>query len=405
MKSLKTFLFGTFVSIGFSVVNAQVTQTDSSTLAPLNAINNVLQGNSSKNISLGVYAQIDYNQPLGGDSRETGMMDIHRLVTFMGYRFNDKTHFVSEIEFEHVTEVYVEQAFLNYSIDQRLNFRAGLLLIPMGIINEYHEPTTYYGVERPNLEGKIVPTTWREMGVGFSGSFSATSLRYQVYIVNGFNGYDADGAKFRGSDGFRKGRQKAAESYVSSPNLSMKVDYYGLPGLKLGVAAYKGNTQSTMFKGLSKGDEAASSSADSSIVNMTMIGLDARYQNNGIVGRAQLINTLIGNTDQYNAFGGADLGSRMFGYYLEGGFDIFSLVNKIKDHRCVPFIRYERYDTHRGVEGAISRNIAYDRTDITMGVSYYLAPGAVLKGDLQIFSDKSSSEKTKQLNFGVGVWF
>ena len=104
---------------------AQVTSTDSASLAPLNAINNVLQGNASRNISLGAYAQIDYNQPIAPDVYSIGKMDVHRFVMFMGYQFNDKTQFVTEIEFEHVSEVYVEQAFINYSFDPRLNFRAG----------------------------------------------------------------------------------------------------------------------------------------------------------------------------------------------------------------------------------------------------------------------------------------
>ncbi|MDH5603260.1 MAG: hypothetical protein OEY51_04960 [Cyclobacteriaceae bacterium] len=405
MKIRQIILSGIVILASVVTGNAQVTSTDSVSLAPLNAINNVLQGYASRNISLGAYAQIDYNQPLAANEYSIGKMDVHRFVMFMGYQFNDKTQFVTEVEFEHVSEVYVEQAFLNYSFDPRLNFRAGLLLIPMGIINEYHEPTTYYGVERPNLEGNLIPTTWREIGAGFSGSFPSSSLRYQVYLVNGFSGYGASGATFRGSDAFRKGRQKAAESYISSPNLSMKIDYYGIPGLKVGLSGYTGKSQSVLFKGLRKDDEMASYRADSSVVHITMMGLDARYQNKGIVARAQLISAIIGNTDQYNAFSGTDLGSQMMGYYVEAGYDVFHLVNRQMQHKCVPFIRYERYDTHQGVAGSLTENLAYDRTDITLGVNYFLTPGAVLKGDYQVFSNQSSPVKAKQLNFGVGIWF
>ena len=395
-----------FVIIGMALqLKAQVRNTDTTTNQPLNSAANILMGNSSKNITLGAYAQIDYNQPIDADVREIGKLDVHRLVLFLGYRFSDRAQFVTEIEFEHVSEVYVEQAFLNYRIKDGFDLRAGLLLIPMGIINEYHEPTTFNGVERPNLEGKIVPTTWRELGAGFAGNFPSLSLKYQAYVVNGFNGFDGTG-KFRGSDGFRKGRQKGAESYMSSPNLSTKIDYYGIPGLKLGLSGYFGKSQSTLFDGLDKNNAEASATADSSVVNISMIGLDARYQYRAFSARAMLVNSTIGNTDQYNAFTGADLGSKMFGYYVEAGYDVLSLIKPGAKQRLDVFARYEQYDTHKEVTGDLVRNLAYDRTDITVGAGFMVAPGAVLKADYQIFKNEAQGGATqKQLNLGVGIWF
>ena len=246
-------------------VTGQVTGTDTTTNEPLNTAENIIAGNISQGVTLGAYAQIDYNQPFGDIVKRNGKLDVHRLVMFMGYKFNDRTHFVSEIEFEHVKELYVEQAFLSYRIDEKLNCKAGLILIPMGIVNEYHEPPTYNGVERPNLDSKIVPTTWRELGAGFSGKFDDLSLKYQLYIFNGFNGYDGSG-KFRGTDGFRKGRQKGANSFMSSPNLSTKIDYYGILGLKLGLAIYYGKSQSSLYDGLAMDDFNAVKMADSSVV-------------------------------------------------------------------------------------------------------------------------------------------
>jgi len=146
---------------------------------------NTVQGNtlnqwsedSGGKLLLGGYAGIHYNQPLGGDIRQNGNLDIHRLVLLFGYKFNKKTAFYTEIEYEHVSEVYVEQAFFNHKLNNYINLRGGLLLIPMGIINEYHEPTTFYGVERPLLDKHIVPTTWREIGAGISGNIQEASLR------------------------------------------------------------------------------------------------------------------------------------------------------------------------------------------------------------------------------------
>ena len=167
-----------------SVVSAQ-TQRDSITFDPqkqLNAAQSILSGNFGKKVTLGGYGEITYNQP----EALNGELDVQRLVLLVGYKFNDKAQFVTEIEFEHVNEVYVEQAFVNYSIGDNTSLRGGLMLVPMGIVNEYHEPTTFNGTERPSIDNVIVPTTWREIGVGVTGRFPEISLGYQAYVFNGF---------------------------------------------------------------------------------------------------------------------------------------------------------------------------------------------------------------------------
>ncbi|MFY0652637.1 MAG: hypothetical protein JXQ96_11415 [Cyclobacteriaceae bacterium] len=386
-------------------VQAQIISADSVTNEPLNTASNIIAGNGNGRVTVSGYAQIDYNQPVGGPLRQNGKLDVHRLITFIGYKFNDRTHFVTEIEYEHVKEVYIEQAFVNYRFNQAINFRAGLMLIPMGIVNEYHETPTFNGVERPNLDKYIIPTTWREIGMGLSGNFPNASLRYQLYVVNGFNGYDGSG-KFNGKNGFRGGRQKGAESYMSSPNLSGKVDYYGLPGLKVGFAGYFGKSQSTLYGGLDESDAMALSQADSSVVDISMIGLDFRYQKRGFQARGQLITTSIGNSQAYNAFTGNDLGSGLFGYYLEAGYDILKLTKVNNDKGLTLFARYEKYNTHKNTVGEVSINDAYNRTDVTLGATLRLATGAVLKADYQIMSTAvDGALNKKQLNLGVGVWF
>lgn len=400
------FIISSFILLMVISANAQVTSVDSVTNEPLNAINNVIKGNSSKNITVGAYGEIHYNQPFGGVTRSNGKMDVHRLVTFMGYSFSDKVQFVSEIEFEHVVEVYIEQAFLNYNVGRGVNLRAGLMLVPMGIVNEYHEPTTFNGVERPNLSGQIIPTTWREIGTGVSGTLSNYSLKYQAYLFNGFNSY-ADGAgKLRGKDGFRKGRQKAAESIFTTPNFSAKLDYYGVPGLKVGLATYMGKTQSEEFDGLDMNDSQMVQRADSSVVGIRMTGLDFRYKFSGWQARGVLIHSKVLNTMEYNNFTNSDLGSSMFGYYLEGGYDLLKLFSKDNSkQQLVYFARYEKYDTHNTVGSEIVENKAYDRTDITTGLSYHVATGAVLKMDLQFMNNAENKDYKKQLNLGVGIWF
>lgn len=353
-------------------------------------------------LTIGGYAQIDYNQPLSKDTRQNGALDVHRLVMLFGYKFDKNTQFITEIEYEHVSEVYVEQAFLQHKFNNFFNLRAGLMLVPMGIINEYHEPPTYRGVERPNLDKYIVPSTWRELGAGFSGRIDALSLRYQAYLFNGFKSFDGAG-KLDGQNGLRSGRQKGAKSFSSAPNFSTKLDFYGVSALKLGLAAYVGNTQSTAFDNVRRDDETTLVSADSTVVGLSMLGLDARYNKSGFLLRGQVNLVSLSNTDQYNEYTGKDLGSRLTGYYVEVGYNVFHKV-KGKTAELIPFVRYEQYNTHQKTEG-FEANLAYNRTEITMGLDWKMTPGSVLKVDYQLFKNGASDGFQGQLNMGVGAWF
>lgn len=351
---------------------------------------------------IGGYGQVDYNQPLVKDQSNTGKLDVHRLVLLFGYHFNEKLQLFTEIELEHVKDVYVEQAFLNYKFNRYFQVKAGLMLIPMGLVNELHEPTVYYGVERPLLDKKIVPTTWREIGIGVHGNIHEISLKYQLYLVNGFLGYD-ESAKFRGSDGFRKGRQKGAESVISSPNLSAKINFYGIPRLQLGLAGYMGKSQSTLYDGIPDNDMPALQQADSSIVNIAMLGLDATYRISGFQLRGQWIWVNNGNINEYNAFGQTDLGKQMMGYYLELGYNVFKTM-KFKSE-LIPFVRYEFINTHHDVAAGTEINPGYETQLITSGLNWKINSGVVLKVDYQFIKTAAQTDYNHAFNAGVGFVF
>jgi len=281
-------------------------------------------------------------------------------------------------------------------------------LIPMGIINEYHEPTTFNGVERPIIDKYINPTTWREIGFGASGNILDASLKYQAYIVNGFNGYNGSGT-LSGKNGLRKGRQKGAESYISSPNFAAKVEYYGIKGLNIGLSGYFGNTQSTLYNGIDKNDSDALAQADSSVVGVSMIGADARYQLKNLQVRGQFYYTSLSNSAQYNAFTADsdgtlnDVGSSMTGYYAEAGYNLFGHLKT--DKLLTPFVRYEFLNTHNSVESNIEKNEGYEKTVITSGLTLTLTKGAVVKADVQFSKSANSDDYSKGFNLGVGVMF
>ncbi|MRX65166.1 porin [Maribacter luteus] len=386
-----------FLTVLFTAFLSAQTKTDSITLNPqkqLNAAQRLLSGNYASAVTMGAYGEMLYNQPEG----DNGELDVQRLVLLVGYRFNDKTQFVTEIELEHVEEVFVEQAFVNYNVANNVNLRGGLMLVPMGIINEFHEPTTFNGTERPAMDNAIVPTTWRELGIGVSGRFNNISLGYQAYLFNGFKSTLADGeggisGVLQGSNGLRGGRQKGIKSTIDSPTLSTKFDYYGIPGLRLGLSTYFGKTQAA--------DEIET--VEGANIGISMIGLDARYAYDRFTARGQFIHASLSDTDEYNALTGADLGSALQGWYVEGAFNLLPIQN---EQKLFAFVRYEMYDTHASTAGSLLENEAYDRTDVTTGLTYHLAPGVVLKGDYQFRSNADdNSDVQDRLNFGIGVWF
>ncbi len=387
-----------FMLVSFTLVSmAQSAPQDSISTNPQNqqnAAQRILSSNlNQKGLIVGGYGEITYNRSTG----ENAELDVQRLVLLFGYKFSDKVQFITEVEFEHVKEVFVEQAFLQYTIADNVNLRGGLMLIPMGIINEYHEPTTFNGVERPSMDGAIVPTTWREIGIGVSGRFDEVSLRYQAYIFNGFT--SLNGTKtLGGKNGLRNGRQKGAKSTMNNVNFAGKLDYYGLPGLRLGLSGYFGRTQS----------DKAIEDLSGTDVGIAMIGLDARYAYQRFTARGQFIHASISDSKEYNTYynvsTGEELGSALQGWYIEGA---YNLLPQHKKQQLFAFARYEDYNTHALVEEGINKNLLYDRNEWTLGLSYKVALGAVvIKADYQFKNNAvSGSHVVEQLNVGFGVWF
>jgi len=350
---------------------------------------NYAQENKS-NLSIGGYAQIDYNRP----KNEISNIDLHRMVLFVGYQFNDKVSFESEIEFEHVKELEVEQAFINYRLGSNITAKAGLMLVPMGLINQTHEPTTFFTVNRPSQDRNIIPTTWSQIGIGLSGIINNLSIKYQAYIFNGIKSYQNGTPFLRGIDGLRKGRRNVAEAFSSQANFSAKINYFGLTGLNIGLAGYFGNTQTTDL------------TLKDSYVGVSMIGLDAVYQKNNWIVRGQYVVNNLSNTAAYNNFTGRDIGSKMTGFYLESGYNILPFFNRKASEKLLIFSRYETYDTQASVANNIIRNKAYNRNITTFGLNYFMAPGAVFKVEYQYRGNGfSNNAVANQFNMGIGLAF
>ena len=163
--------------------------------------------------------------------------------------------------------------------------------------------------------------------------------------------------------------------------------------MRLGLSGYFGRTQA----------QDAVDMIDGSDVGISMIGLDARYAYQRFTARGQFIHASISDSEAYNTLNSATLGSELQGWYLEAA---YNLLPQEKEQRLFAFARYEQYDTHAATEGDLVRNDAYNRNDLTTGLSYHIAPGVVLKGDYQFRDNaQAGSNVQNRLNFGIGVWF
>ncbi len=387
-------------------INAQESNTSSE-----NEYKNVAQKllSSDSKLAIGGYGEVHYNQVLNKQTRDNAVLDAHRMVLFFGYNFSKHTQFVTEIEMEYANEVWVEQMFLQHKLNDYVNLKAGMLLIPMGIINEYHEPTTFNGVERPVIDNKIAPSTWREVGVGLSGNILPVSLKYQLYLVNGPSGYDGTKGLFKGTDGLRGGRQKASKSYMSSPNFTGKIEYFGIKGLNVGLSGYFGNSQSKLYDKLDETNTTLTLKADSSVVGISMLGADARYNSKGLELRGQFYYTALSNTEQYNTFTRTgtkrnDLGNSMMGYYVEAGYNVLRFFEQSK-MELVPFARYQDYNLHNTVDANLAVNNAYIANVITTGLTLKLTKGAVVKADMDFAKTNAATTRTVTFNAGIGVTF
>ncbi len=406
MKLYTSFLIITaFIPLFLNAQENGTINKDKQTMFMLNSAENMLVSDSKLNI--GGYGEAHYNQPLSKDTKDLGTLDLHRIVMFFGYNFSNKTSFVSEIEFEYAKEAWIEQAFIQHKLSKYINLRAGLMLVPMGIINEYHEPVTFNGVERPVIDNRIALSTWRELGAGIAGNIQPAHLRYQLYVMNGLSGYDGTKAIFNGN-GLREGRQKGSKAYIHSPSFTGKFEFYGVKSLNIGLSGYVGNSQSKLFNKLNNDSANLIATADSSVTGIAMIGLDGRYKWKALELRGQFYYTSLSNTAEYNKFTAAngknnDLGSSMSGYYIEAGYNVLHTAKTT--YALIPFVRYEFWNTHNSVDEFTAVNPAYENTMITTGLTCKVHSNVAFKADMQFTKSAAANKYSKVFNAGIGYMF
>ena len=346
----------------------------------------------NQGVSLGGYGEFLYQnfaaQRQGGSrSGALNKFDALRAILYVGYKFNDRLIFNSELEIEHAKESFLEFAYLDYLLSDHVGVRGGMLLAPLGLVNELHEPPVFLGTERPVTENRIIPTTWRENGIGLFGSGDAFSWR--LYLMNSFNG-----AKFSAA-GLRGGRQNGSKALAEDMGVAGRFDYTGTPGLLLGLSAYSGET--------AQGQELGGQSVGGRV---RIWDAHFDYKTRGWDLRALVAGAQVSDVADMNALigleGAEGIGTDMLGWYVQAGYDV--LRTSRSPHQLIPYVRYERVNTQRGVASGFSANPATDLTVTSIGAAWRPISQAILKLDYQIHSTAADTG-VNQLNASLGWLF
>ena len=331
----------------------------------------------------------DMNQG-GSPTGRTTQFDYLRAILYAGYRFSDKLLFNSEIEVEHAKEIYVEFAYVDYQATENFGLRGGLLLAPMGLVNEFHEPTVFLGAERPVTESRIIPSTWRENGGGVYGAFDRVSFR--AYVLNGFNG-----SAFS-SGGLRGGRQKGAKAKATSMAFTGRLDVTPTPGVFFGASVYTGDSGQGEI--VVDGTEYGIGTTIFDLHGQAQVrGFDVR----GLFARASLsdaarLNQALGKS------GSGGVGEGLQGAYAQVGYDLLSQVPEAGGVGLTPYVRYERVDTQHRMPAGFERGLSTDNTYLTFGIELKPDPGVVLKVDHAWVSNDADTG-VNQFNISLGYAF
>ncbi len=357
---------------------AQVAETEMIVEAAVDSMEETASssvGGVTSGTSLGGYAELHFN---GG---EKDQIDFHRFVLFFGHEFNERVRFFSELELEHSLagdgkpgEVELEQAFIEYDLTDNTSTSIGLQLIPVGLLNETHEPPTFYGVERNDVEKNILPSTWWEAGVKFTGKLG-DNLQYDAMVHSGLKTPTAGGNAFL----IRSGRQKVAEADWKNTAFTGRLSWMPVAGVNLAASfQYQDDltqsvmpTSATLFEG--------HADIRRQINTTSEIGLRALYaQWNLNSMEAELI--------------GRDV---QRGWYIEPSYKYM-----FGNGQAIGFFtRYSSFDNNAG-DTILSAN-----KQTSFGVNYWPHENVALKADYQIDDYADETKEDNRINLGVGVQF
>jgi hypothetical protein len=367
-------------------------QPPAPTLQPVSVAGNQASPEAETRLPVAGYMDFHLNKDAGQPFRP----DLHRFVLLFGHSFSDRIKFWSELEVEHAIveggeesgEVAVEQAYLDFLIKPAFNLRAGLMLTPVGIINERHEPPAFNGVERPFVETAIIPTTWRELGFGFTGDIGR-GLRYRAYLTSSL-----DASRFDAATGISGGRTAGFNSSFRNPAKVARLEYAGVRRMTLGASIYSGHAGFNT-PGVNPG--------------VTIAEVDGRYSFRRLDFRGLFANTWISQAGELNwrleqqSGANPNVASQMRGYYFEPGVHVLPRRTR---NDAILFARYEKYNTrHRMPDGYVPLP-QFNRSSWVTGVTFKPNADVAIKFDYAFNRNASAVvQAIDGINLGIGWWF
>lgn len=355
----------------------------------------------NRGLSIGGYGQGHYTNLVEDQGAAHSTVDLLRAIIYTGYKFSDRLVFNSEIEYEHANTakggvVEVEFAQMDYLLKPEINFRMGLMLIPVGFINEVHEPLFYHGNERPETERQIIPTTWRENGVGVFGQIK-DRWTYRAYLVNSGRASQLRQANLRGF------RQDGALAFADDWSVALRTDYQASRQLMLGGSYYAGE------QGQREDFRLRNNAVVRPEATITLYEGHAQYRNRGLDARFLVTEAHIGDaatlSDAEARAGRGPIASDMYGYYGEVGFDLMSLKKGGSEQALIPFFRYEVFDTQHRVPTGFVGDLSRDVVLRTLGIDYKPHPQVVFKIDSRDFEVRGGAPRPDEINVGFGYIF
>lgn len=374
-----------------------------------------------------------YGNAEGNTKKNRATISIPRFVLAIDYKFNKKWILGAEIEFEaggvgtayelentengeYETEVEkggevaLEQFHITRLILPEFNVRAGHVIVPVGLTNSHHEPVNFFGTSRPEGETLIIPSTWHETGIEFFGTIGRgkATFDYQLMVIEGLNANGFDRTTWAGS-----GKQGIfEEDNFNSPAIAARVDYRGLPGLRVGASFY-------YCRDIGDNADKEANYASYGKFPLRIYSADLQYVHKWFTLRG---NILVGNLTNSYSLGQANgklsnkspysrwtpIAKKAVSYGGELGLNIQGMCRNEKVPALYPFVRYEYYNPQQKGERTDVMDERCKVSMVTAGLNWYALPNLVVKADYttrRIGGGKYNSEN----EFGIGIayigWF
>lgn len=381
LHSIRILPFLIISTIPFIAKSQIANLTPAQKLVAMSGEDSLSQGVSKSKTIISGYGSIFYQHD---QNAQKGIINLERFVFFIGHQFNSKIAFFSETEVEDAKisggepggEISLEQAFLRFKLNSRQYIVAGLFTPRIGMLNENHLPVNFNGVERPIVEQIVIPSTWRELGIGFYGQAANIPLNYTIALINGL-----DASRFEHGSGIREGRAEGKLASANNLAVTASLQYF-LSDFKFQVSGYAGGT--TPF---------GRRAADSLTLQSGFFGApiyltegNIQYAKNGFTSKAIFSYINYPQAVTTNKVFATNIASSMYGGYVEAGYNLFASAKneKLQSKELNVFARYEMLD----LNNTIPSNAIYDGTEkqqhLIVGAGYLPIPNVVIKADVRL---------------------